>query len=84
MIVIVLSWDYTIQFWNHSELNDKILWKVWNDKIFNGRNYLAHEVVEEIKVLSSRWILSRTKLPVGLFYEWSWGPISCLNREGRR
>jgi len=61
-----------------------VLWKVRNDNIFNRRIYEADEAVEKIKVLSWRWILSQTKLPVCLFYEWSWDPISCLNREGRR
>jgi len=61
-----------------------LLWKVRNDSIFNQKIYKVEEVVEEIKVLSWRWILSRTKFPVCLFYEWCWDPIWCLNREGRR
>jgi len=61
-----------------------VLWKVRNDKIFNGRNFEVDEIVEVIKVLSWRWFLSRTKIPVCLFYEWILNPILCLGREGRR
>ena len=61
-----------------------VLWKVRNDIIFNNKTYMVEEVVEEIKVLTWRWILSRTDLPVCLFFEWCWDPIWCLSREGRR
>jgi hypothetical protein len=61
-----------------------VLWKVRNDNIFNRKIHVVEEIVEEIKVLSWRWLLSRTQFPVCLFYEWSWNPILCLSREGRR
>ena len=60
-----------------------VLWKVRNDKIFNGKIYTVEEVVEEIKVLSWRWVLSRTHFAVCLFHEWSWDAIQCLGRIGR-
>lgn len=47
-----------------------VLWKARNDKIFNGVNYVAVDIVETVKVLSWRWILSRTKTPACLYYEW--------------
>jgi hypothetical protein len=61
-----------------------VLWKARNDNIFNRKSIFVEEIVEEIKVVSWRWFLSRTQLPVCLFYEWSWDPILCLSREGRR
>ena len=57
-----------------------MLWKVRNDKIFNEIIYEIDEIVEEIKVLSWRWMLSRTNTPTCLFYEWSWDPSYCLSR----
>lgn len=57
-----------------------VLRKVRNDKIFNGINHDMDVLVEEIKVLSWRWMLDRMKIPVCLFYEWSWNPIYCLGR----
>lgn len=61
-----------------------VLWKARNDNIFNERNLEVDEIVEEVKVLSWRWLLSRTNFPVCLFYEWNWNPILCLRKEGRR
>lgn len=58
-----------------------VLWKIRNDKIFNGVTYDVHDIVEEIKVLSWKWLLSRTKTTFCLFYEWCWDPISCLRRR---
>ena len=48
-----------------------------------GEIFEVDEIVEEIKVMSWRWLLSRTNIPVCLFFEWSWNPIWCLRREGR-
>jgi len=38
-----------------------VLWKAWNDKTFNDVNWEAEEIVEEIKVVSWWWMLSRIK-----------------------
>jgi hypothetical protein len=46
-----------------------LLWKARNDKIFNNSNCEVEELVENIKVLSWRWMLYRTKIPACLFYE---------------
>ena len=40
--------------------------------------------MEEVKVLSWRWFLSRVNVPVCLFYEWCWNPQVCLDRKGER
>ena len=39
------------------------------------------ELVEDIKVLSWRWCLTRLKILSCLFYEWSWNPRKCLARQ---
>jgi len=49
-----------------------VLWKVRNYKIFKGTNFEVDEIVEEIKVLSWRWMLSTMTTSACLFYEWSW------------
>lgn len=46
-----------------------VLWNRRNDKIFKGRNFDVEELVEEIKVLSWRWMLERLNNPSCLFYE---------------
>jgi len=61
-----------------------MLWKVRNDKIFKRLVYEVDEIVEEVKVLSWRWLLSRTKTPGCLYYEWCWDPILCFRRKVRR
>lgn len=65
-----LIWHTTIWF----------LWKARNDKIFNNTTFEVDEIVEKIKVMSWRWLLTRTKTPVCLFYEWCWNPQFCLLR----
>jgi hypothetical protein len=57
-----------------------VLWNRRNEKIFKGRNFEVDELVEEIKVLSWRWMLERLHNPPCLFYEWIWNPRFCLNR----
>jgi hypothetical protein len=57
-----------------------VLWKARNDKIFKGLNYVAEELVVEIKVLSWRWMLQRMNIPTCLYYEWCWNPIFCLDK----
>lgn len=56
------------------------LWKARNDKIFKGISRVVDDIVEEIKVLSWRWMLNRTNNPPCLFYEWCWNPRYCLAR----
>lgn len=57
-----------------------MVWKARNDRIFKGISREIDEVVEEIKVLSWRWMLERMNIPACLYYEWSWNPILCLDR----
>lgn len=80
--------------WSGAESNKKVrngfrliwhaavwsIWRVRNDRIFNGVNCEVVELVEAIKVLSWRWMLSRLKGPACLYYEWCWCPRECLIR----
>jgi len=56
------------------------IWKARNDKIFNAKEVEVLALVEEVKVLSWRWCLTRIKIPTCLFYEWCWDPMWCLAR----
>ena len=57
-----------------------VIWKARNERIFNGVIVTWEEIVEEVKVMSWRWILGRTSTPVCMYYEWSWSPRDCLLR----
>jgi hypothetical protein len=46
-----------------------VLWKGRNDKNFKGSTFEVDDLVEEVKVLSWRWMLYRMNLPVCLYYE---------------
>ncbi|AES95585.1 hypothetical protein MtrunA17_Chr5g0409511 [Medicago truncatula] len=41
---------------------------------------LWDELVEEVKVLSWRWVLGRFNVPACMYYEWCWCPCECLLR----
>lgn len=87
---LFVLWDC----WNGWETNKKLrrglrliwhttiwlLWKARNCHIFNNVLMELDEIVEEVKVLSWRWMLDRVKMPVCLFYEWRWNPKDCLKR----
>lgn len=57
-----------------------VMWRARNDCISNMVVKRWDEVVDEIKVLSWRWLLGRFKVPACLFYEWEWSPRDCLMR----
>jgi len=48
--------------------------------IFNNLTKDPGEIVEEIKVQSWQWVLSRLMSPPCLLYEWSWNPREYLLR----
>lgn len=51
-----------------------VLWKARNEKIVKNLARDCEDIVDEIKVLSLKWSLSRLKGSPRLFYEWSWDP----------
>jgi hypothetical protein len=58
------------------------VWRIWrsrNNIIFSDGVIELEKVVDEIKLLSWRWGLSRHKIPVCLFYEWCWDSGLCLH-----
>jgi len=57
-----------------------LIWKGRNDVIFNNRGVYVDEIVEEVKVHSWQWTLSRLKIPSCMYYEWCWNPWLCLSR----
>jgi hypothetical protein len=59
------------------------LWSMWrarNNSMFADGSFSPMEIVDNIKVVSWKWSLSRLKLFPCLFYEWSWDPGDCLLR----
>jgi hypothetical protein len=57
------------------------VWSLWNSRnnvIFNNGDIESEKVVDDIKLLSWRWGISRHKIPVCLYYEWCWDPGLCL------
>jgi hypothetical protein len=57
-----------------------VMWRVRNDCIFNGVVIRWDEVVEDIKLLSWKWLLGRLNAQPCLYYEWVWSPRECLLR----
>jgi hypothetical protein len=57
-----------------------MLWRSRNEILFANGEIDVEKVVENIKLLSWRWGLSRRKIPVCLYYEWCWDPGLCLRR----
>ncbi|MCH93908.1 pantothenate synthetase, partial [Trifolium medium] len=59
------------------------VWRIWrsrNELCFANGVKDLEKVVDDIKLLSWRWGLSRRKIPICLFYEWCWDPGICLRR----
>jgi hypothetical protein len=59
------------------------VWSIWrsrNDLSFANGVVDVLKVVDDIKVLSWRWGLSRRKISICLFYEWCWDLGLCLRR----
>jgi hypothetical protein len=57
------------------------IWKARNNAIFANEVVNPYALVEEIKVVSWKWSLTRLKLKPCLFYEWVWDPGDCLSRK---
>jgi hypothetical protein len=59
------------------------LWSIWkarNNAIFANGVFIPASVIDNIKVLSWKWCLSRLKVTPCLYYEWIWDPGDCLMR----
>jgi hypothetical protein len=60
-----------------------VIWVIWNARngiIFNNENTNWEDLVEKVKVLTWRWLLSRGSTLACMFYEWCWCPKDCLLR----
>ncbi|MCI14470.1 pantothenate synthetase [Trifolium medium] len=47
------------------------IWKARNSSIFANGSFVPKVIVDEIKVMSWKWCLTRMKLSPCLFYEWT-------------
>jgi hypothetical protein len=56
------------------------LWKTRNSAIFASGCFSPRVIVEDIKVLSWKWSISRLKVVSCIFYEWIWDLGDCLLR----
>ncbi|MCH79506.1 LINE-1 reverse transcriptase like [Trifolium medium] len=57
-----------------------MLWRSRNDISFANGIKDSAKVVDDIKLLSWRWGMSRRRISICLFYEWCWDPGICLRR----
>lgn len=57
-----------------------VIWKARNGHIFNNENAMWDELVEEVKVMSWRWLLGRFNIPACMYYKWCWCLQECLMR----
>ncbi|MCI03035.1 hypothetical protein A2U01_0024069, partial [Trifolium medium] len=67
-------------FWSIWHATLWVIWRSRNDVSFANGVKDLEKAVDDIKLLSWRWSLSRRKIPICLFYEWCWDPGSCLRR----
>jgi len=65
-----IIWHATIQ----------VIWQSRNNVIFQNEVIDLEAIMEDIKVLSWQWSLSRLEIPTCLYYEWTWNPNDCLLR----
>jgi hypothetical protein len=56
------------------------IWKARNSAIFASGNFSPAMVIEDIKVSSWKWSLTRLKVVPYMYYEWIWDPGDCLMR----
>jgi len=59
-------------FWLVWHVIIRVIWKARNARIFENHSKDVEKMVEEIKELSWRWVLTRLKVSPCLFYEWNW------------
>lgn len=52
--------------------------------LFNDVNCEVDAIVEEVKVMAWKWVLGRMRIPVCMFFEWTWNPQWCLRRTPSR
>jgi hypothetical protein len=55
-----------------------VIWSVRNNYIFNNVAVTAHEIVDQIKMLSWKWFIGRIAKGPCLLYEWNWS--NCIMR----
>jgi hypothetical protein len=95
-LVLIVPNSLTVSFamWSFSSKNKKekegivliwnvylwVLWKARNDFVFNNKNIVRDDIVEEIKIISWQWFIGRAAKNPCLLYEWKWGPRDCMRR----
>ncbi|GAU44464.1 hypothetical protein TSUD_286560 [Trifolium subterraneum] len=57
-----------------------VIWRCWNDKIFNNVAGVVEDAVDMIQRISWHWFVSITAKGPCLLYEWIWNPGECMFR----
>jgi hypothetical protein len=55
-----------------------VVWNARNNHIFNNAMATSEDLVEEVKILSWKWYISRVAKGPFLLYEWTWNPLDCM------
>jgi hypothetical protein len=55
-----------------------VVWNARNNHIFNNVTVICDELVEEVKIMSWKWYISRVAKGRFLLYEWTWNPLDCM------
>ncbi|MCH96298.1 F-box family protein [Trifolium medium] len=56
------------------------IWKVRNDFVFNNKEVVIEEMVDQVKTQSWKWFIGRKTNSPCLLYEWKWSPFDCFQR----
>jgi len=57
-----------------------VIWHARNSKIFKNVTCGVDDMVEEVKVISWKWSLTRLKISTCMFYKLCWNPKECICR----
>ncbi|MCI18437.1 hypothetical protein A2U01_0039591 [Trifolium medium] len=56
------------------------IWKVRNDIVFNNKEVVIDDLVDQVKTQAWKWFIGRMAKSPCLLYEWKWNPIDCFQR----
>ncbi|MCH82343.1 LINE-1 reverse transcriptase like, partial [Trifolium medium] len=57
-----------------------VIWKFRDDCVFNNKDVIIEDLVDQVKLLSWTWFIGKTAKGPCLLYEWRWSPFDCFHR----